>query len=149
MANDFTLETFLPFRLNVLAQEVSTRLSEIYAKRFNLDIPQWRILANLASRGDMTAHDIGRVAFTHKSTISRAVAELEKRKLISRVTDPDDGRAFTLRLTGKGQILFKSLLPHVLAFETSLLAKMKASEATALLKGLDALESAVLTKSST
>jgi hypothetical protein len=53
----FDLEDFLPFRLNVLAQEVSERLSEIYAKRFNLDIPQWRILANLASRGEMTAQE--------------------------------------------------------------------------------------------
>jgi DNA-binding MarR family transcriptional regulator len=144
MSDRFNLEDFLPFRLNVLAQEVSERLSEIYAKRFNLDIPQWRILANLASRGEMTAQDVAFVTFSHKSTISRAVAELEMRNLIERTTSTKDKRAFAMCLTAKGQKLFEQLLPLVLAFEQDVLKKLKLSEQKMLLEGISALEREIL-----
>jgi DNA-binding MarR family transcriptional regulator len=146
MQKRFRLEDFLPFRLNVLAQEVSERLSEIYTKRFSLDIPQWRILANLASRGEMTAQEVAFVTFTHKSTISRAVAELEARKLIERTTSAKDKRAFALHLTEKGQNLFEQLLPLVLAFEQGVLKKMTMSEQKMLIEGLSALERDMLPK---
>jgi DNA-binding MarR family transcriptional regulator len=144
MAKPFKLEAFLPFRLNLLAQEISERLSDIYAKRFNLDIPQWRILANLASRGEMSAQEIAFITFSHKSTISRAVAELEARKLIERTTSNKDKRAFAMRVTDKGAKLFEQLLPLVLAFEKDVLKKLKSSEQKMLLGGIAALERELL-----
>lgn len=144
MMNDFALENFLPFRLNVLAQTVSERLSVIYATRFNLDIPQWRILANLASRGDMTAQDIARITYSHKSTVSRAVQELENRGLIARKVSPADKRSFTLALTSEGRRMFRQLLPLVLDFERKLMASISDADARALLKGLAALETVLL-----
>lgn len=144
MAKPFKLEAFLPFRLNLLAQEISQSLSEIYATRFNLDIPQWRILANLASRGEMTAQEIAFITFSHKSTISRAVAELEARKLIERTTSTKDKRAFAMRVTDKGQKLFEQLLPLVLAFEKDVLKRLKSSEQKMLLGGITALERELL-----
>jgi DNA-binding MarR family transcriptional regulator len=145
MAKPFKLERFLPYRLNILAQEVSVRLSAIYSERFGLDIPQWRILANLASRGDMTAQAIAKLTLSHKSTISRAVAELESRKLIERVTDKTDKRAYKLRLTAKGKMLFAELLPLVLGFEEKLLEGFSSAEAKSLSVALLALEREVLT----
>jgi DNA-binding MarR family transcriptional regulator len=140
----FTLEEFLPFRLNVLAQTVSERLSSIYSEKFELDIPQWRILANLASRGEMTAQDISRVTYSHKSTISRAVQQLEDRGLIARKISRADKRSFTLTTTRKGQLLFQQLLPLVLKFERDLINSISETDARALLKGLAALETALL-----
>jgi DNA-binding MarR family transcriptional regulator len=144
MARLFKLENFLPFRLNILAQEVSLRLSAIYSERFGLDIPQWRILANLASRGDMTAQAIAKLTLSHKSTISRAVAELEGRKLIERITDKTDKRAYVLRMTAKGKTLFAELLPLVLGYEKSLLDRLTAAEVKSLSVALLALEREVL-----
>jgi DNA-binding MarR family transcriptional regulator len=140
MANRFQLEGFLPFRLNVVAQEVSAQLSAIYAERFGLDIPQWRILANLATRGDMTAQDIARIAFLHKSTISRAVAELSVRGLIKRLPSAQDKRAFLMRLTPAGDKVIGQLMPLVLQFEEHLLAGLKSTEREGLLRGLAGLE---------
>jgi DNA-binding MarR family transcriptional regulator len=144
MAKPFRLEDFLPFRLNILAQEVSEQLSAIYRERFALDIPQWRILANLASRGPMTAQAIVRVTLSHKSTISRAVAELEGRALIERVTDKTDKRAFTLRLTAKGKTLFAQLLPRVLSFEKELMQRFSSAETKSIAHALTALEREIL-----
>jgi DNA-binding MarR family transcriptional regulator len=144
MESNFALNDFLPFRLNVLAQTVSERLSAIYASKFNLDIPQWRILANLASRGDMTAQDIARITYSHKSTVSRAVQELENRGLIARKVSSADKRSFTLALTSEGRRMFRQLLPLVLEFERKLMASISDADARALLKGLTALETVLL-----
>jgi DNA-binding MarR family transcriptional regulator len=144
MTKPFRLEDFLPFRLNILAQEVSEQLSAIYRERFDLDIPEWRILANLASRGTMTAQAIVRVTLSHKSTISRAVAGLEARKLIERVADKADKRAYTLRLTVKGRTLFAQLLPNVLTFEKELMNRFSLAETKSIAAALAALEREIL-----
>jgi DNA-binding MarR family transcriptional regulator len=140
MGGDFRIESFLPFRLNVLAQDVSERLSRIYTARFNLDIPQWRILANLASRGPSTAQLIARLTLSHKSTISRAVQDLEERGLIERKISKNDRRSYLLQLTAEGRRLFRELQPLVLGFEEKLLDSIPESDAKALLRGLSALE---------
>jgi DNA-binding MarR family transcriptional regulator len=144
MAKPFRLEDFLPFRLNLLAQEVSEQLSTIYSQRFDLDIPQWRILANLASRGPMTAQAIVHITLSHKSTISRAVTELETRKLVERAADAADKRAFVLRLTGKGKTLFADLLPDVLTFEKELMQRFSKAEIKSINASLQALEREIL-----
>lgn len=142
MAEHLDLNAFLPFRLNRLAAEVSERLSVIYAERFNLDIPQWRVLATL-SGGDCTAQAIVASTRTHKSTISRAVQQLEGRRLIERAASTADRRAFLLRLTGEGKKLFRQLRPLVLDYEERLLAQISAAEIKSLLRGVGALEGAL------
>ena len=147
MEKSFRLNEFLPFRLNVLAQTVSERLSAIYGEKFGLDIPQWRIIANLASWGAITAQDIARLTYSHKSTISRAVQQLEDRHLIKRNVSKEDKRSFTLNLTNDGRRLFRQLLPLVLEYERNLLSTISEADSRALIKGLSALESTLLSKS--
>ncbi len=142
MTEHLDLNAFLPFRLNRLAAEVSERLSVIYAERFNLDIPQWRVLATL-SGGDCTAQAIVASTRTHKSTISRAVQQLEDRRLIERAASTADRRALLLRLTGEGKKLFRQLRPLVLDYEERLLAQISAAEIRSLLRGVAALEGAL------
>jgi len=57
-APPLTLERFLPYRLNVLASVVSNALARIYAERFGITIPQWRIIATLGQFDTRTARDI-------------------------------------------------------------------------------------------
>ena len=144
MSDSFQIEEFLPFRLNVVAMVVSERLSALYGPPFDLDIPQWRILANLASRGETTAQEVAEVTFSHKSTISRAVQHLESRRLIERVVSEHDKRAFMLRLTAEGRRMFRNCCHSCVDFQTELLAQLSDPQSKALLKGLSALEKALL-----
>ena len=78
------LEEFLPYRLNVCASLVSQALSRIYADRYRIGVPEWRVLVTLGQFGAMTGKAIGAHSHMHKTKVSRAVALLERRKLVTR-----------------------------------------------------------------
>lgn len=140
---DFQLTRFLPFRLNRLAAEISEQLAALYAERFQIDIPQWRVLATLSSGEGWTAKAIVASTRTHKSTISRAVEALEKRGLIEAVQSPQDKREYRLRLTASGRKLFLKLEPLVLDYERKLMQHLGESDGRRLEKGMAALEQAL------
>lgn len=139
----FQLSRFLPFRLNRLAAEISEQLSALYAERFQIDIPQWRVLATLSSGGDWTARAIVASTRTHKSTISRAVEALEARGLIESVQSKEDKREYRLRLTSSGRRLFRELEPLVLDYEKRLLNQLGDSEERRMERTIGALERAL------
>lgn len=140
---DFQLTRFLPFRLNRLAAEISEQLAALYAERFGIDIPQWRVLATLSSGEGWTAKAIVASTRTHKSTISRAVEALEKRGLIEAVQSPQDKREYRLRLTASGRKLFLKVEPLVLDYERKLMQHLGENDGRRLEKGVAALEQAL------
>jgi DNA-binding MarR family transcriptional regulator len=137
----FDLFRFMPFRLNRLAAEVSTALSDEYQLRYGLDIPEWRIIATLGFRNDAcSAQFISQCTRTHKSTISRAVTALLARELIERVENEDDRRAFELRLSAKGHALYEELIPRLLHKERDILSCLSAQERKDFAQALGKIE---------
>lgn len=110
------LEEFLPYRLNVLASLVSQALSRIYVERYGIGVPEWRVLVTLGQYGIMTGKAVGAHSHMHKTKVSRAVAELEKRKLIARRANRADLRESFLSLTSSGRAIYEDLAPGALAF---------------------------------
>ncbi len=120
---------FVPFRLNRLAAEVSDALSVEYRERYGLDIPEWRVLATLGfGEGACSAQYISQCTRTHKSTISRAVTTLMRRKIIERVANKSDRREFALQLTSRGRALYEELIPRLLRKEKQILSCLSARE---------------------
>jgi DNA-binding MarR family transcriptional regulator len=64
----------------------------------------------------------------HKSTISRAVAALEKRGLVARRPNADDRREELLALTAEGRSIYEALAPEALAFESRLVSVLSPEE---------------------
>jgi DNA-binding MarR family transcriptional regulator len=110
------LRDFLPYQLNVLANLVSEGLSRIYAERFGISIPEWRVLVTLGEFNVMTGKDIGAHTHMHKTKVSRAVADLERRKLVSRRINRADLREAFLSLTPPGRAIYEELAPGALEF---------------------------------
>ena len=133
------LEHFLPYRLNVLASLTSNALAQIYAERFGLSIPAWRVVATLGQYETRTARDIAAHGVMHKSTISRAVSALEKRGLVVRAPNPDDRREEMLALTANGRSIYASLAPEALAFEEGLVSALAPQERRVLVGLIDRL----------
>src|SRR5438552_4854602 len=110
------LEQFLPSRLNVVASIVSQALSRIYAERYGIGVPEWRVLVTLGQFGMMTGKAIGAHSHMHKTKVSRAVAQLEKRKLVIRRSNRADLREAFLALTPAGRAMYDDLAPIALDF---------------------------------
>lgn len=135
-----TLERFLPYRLNVLASIVSNALARIYADRFGITIPQWRIIATLGQFETRTGRDIAAHTVMHKSTVSRAVSALAERGLVERRPNADDMREERLALTGEGRAIYEAVVPEALAFEGALLDGLSADQRALLYDLVDTLD---------
>jgi DNA-binding MarR family transcriptional regulator len=114
------LEQFLPYQLNVVASLVSQALSRVYARRYRIGVPEWRVLVTLGQYGVMTGKAIGAHTHMHKTKVSRAVALLEKRKLLVRRANRADMRESFLSLTAGGRAMYEELAPHALDFTRKL-----------------------------
>ena len=110
------LENFLPYQLNVVASLVSQALSRIYSRRYGIGVPEWRILITLGQYEAMTAKAIGAHTHMHKTKVSRAVALMEKRRLLARRANRDDMREAFLSLTAAGRAMYEEVAPHALDF---------------------------------
>lgn len=130
------LEEFLPYRLNVCASLVSQALSRIYADRYKIGVPEWRVLVTLGQFGMMTAKAIGIHSHMHKTKVSRAVAMLERRKLVVRKANRADLREAFLSLTPAGADVYSDLAPIALDFADRLLESVDAADRPALHRAL-------------
>jgi DNA-binding MarR family transcriptional regulator len=114
-ATPLELQDFLPHRLNVLSSLVSQALSRVYSP-YGIGIPEWRVLVSLGQFGVMTGKAIGTRTHMHKTKVSRAVAQLEDRKLLTRRANRDDLREAFLSLTAEGRAVYDELAPRALEF---------------------------------
>lgn len=139
-ASALQLGEFVPFRLNRLAAEVSEHLACIYRERFGLDVPEWRVMATVGPERGCTAQYIAGSTRMHKTRVSRAIAHLEERGLMTRVTSVSDRREMELRLTKAGRRLYEELVPLALERERTLLSCMSKEQLRAFAGGLERLE---------
>jgi len=133
------LEQFLPYRLNVVASLVSQALSRIYAERCGIGVPEWRVLVTLGQYGMMTGKSIGAHSHMHKTKVSRAVALLEKRKLVTRRANRADLREAFLALTPAGRAMYDDLAPIALDFANRLSEVVDTADRAAFERAIDHL----------
>jgi DNA-binding MarR family transcriptional regulator len=133
------LEEFLPYRLNVCASQVSQALSHVYAERYKIGVPEWRVLVTLGQFGMLTAKGIGLHSHMHKTKVSRAVALLERRKLVARRINCADLREAFLSLTAAGRTVYDELTPIVLNFARQLQQTVDVADRAALDRALKKL----------
>lgn len=133
------LETFLPYRLNVCASLVSQALSRVYAERYKIGVPEWRVLVTLGQFGMMTAKAIGSHSHMHKTKVSRAVAMLERRKFVTRRANRADLREAFLSLTPAGRDIYSELAPIALEFARQLMESVEPADRAALSRALTKL----------
>lgn len=114
------LDAFLPYRLSVASNAVSTLISASYRKRFGLKVPEWRLIAILAEGSEMTPQALGNAARIDKISVSRAAAALIERGLVCAEDNPADGRSHYLSLTDDGRTLHAEIAPLALATEADL-----------------------------
>jgi DNA-binding MarR family transcriptional regulator len=136
---DFDLKDFLPYLLNLAAEEASLGFQVHYKTRYGMLRTEWRVLFHLGRYGEMTAKEICDRAQLHKTVVSRAVAKLEARRFLRRREMAQDRRAEVLALTDQGHAAYAELRTQAQAYEARLAAPFTAQEAAALRKALKLL----------
>lgn len=126
------LDRFLPYRLSVLSNTVSTAIAGAYEKRFGLTIPEWRVMAVLATNPGLSAAEVAQRTAMDKVAVSRAVASLLEHRRIARQTARTDRRRSLLKLAPAGQRVYAQVVPFALAYERELIAPLAARELAAL-----------------
>jgi DNA-binding MarR family transcriptional regulator len=132
------LEQFLPYRLAMLAGVVSEALGVILA-RHGLNMGDWAVLVTLAQAPQLTAKALGARCDMHKTKVSRILAGLLQRDLISRSVNHGDLRQSFLRLTPLGQELYGACLPATAELTQRLEAALERDERESLDRGLTRL----------
>lgn len=128
----FALENFLPYRLSIVAQTVSGELSRIYASKFDLSVPQWRVMAVLGRYEPISANEVCDRTVMDKVAVSRAVQAMLRRGLVERTVDIRDRRRSALRLSRRGRTIHAEIVPLAKEYERRLLERLSPEERTML-----------------
>lgn len=114
------LESFLPYRLSVLANRISNAIAQDYEAQFGLRVPEWRVMAVLGRFGANTATGLCHQTAMDKVTVSRATTALLAQSFITRKTDPEDRRRTIFELTATGRRVHDEIVPVALMHEADL-----------------------------
>jgi DNA-binding MarR family transcriptional regulator len=126
------LEHFLPYRLSVLANRVSHGFARLYEEKFDLKLPEWRVMAVLGRRPGITAREVAELTAMDKVAISRAVARLVEMGRVSAETDSADARRQKLSLSDAGLDIYSQIVPLAKRIENALTAGIGASDLAVL-----------------
>ena len=137
---ELDLETFLPYRLSVLSNRLSSAIARMYSERYSLGVTEWRVMAVLGRYPDVSANEVARRTAMDKVAVSRAVARLVEAKQVERELHGEDRRRSVLRLSVAGYAVYDEIAPLALAFEQRLFNGFDASERALLFRLLDRLD---------
>jgi DNA-binding MarR family transcriptional regulator len=129
---DLDLAHFVPYRLSVLSNRVSSAIARTYADRFDLTIPEWRCIAVLGGAPGLSAGEVAQRTAMDKVQVSRAIARLVENKRVARVVDAADGRVARLSLSAKGRAIYDEVAPLALELEAKFLDALSPAERASL-----------------
>ncbi|WP_067106963.1 MarR family winged helix-turn-helix transcriptional regulator [Sphingopyxis granuli] len=136
------LDQFLPYRLSIASNSLSSRIAAEYQSRFGLKIPEWRLMAVLGEGRPKTQRELVAATRMDKVTVNRAAKALADRSLIARQAHEADGRSHHLELTETGRSLYDAIVPAALATEARLESHISAAERATLMTILAKLTAA-------
>src|ERR1700753_900579 len=85
------LDHFVPYRLSVVTNRVSSAIARHYSDRFDLTIPEWRVMAVLGQTPGLSAREVAQRTAMDKVQVSRATASLLAAKGLTRTAHAQDG----------------------------------------------------------
>jgi DNA-binding MarR family transcriptional regulator len=116
------LERFLPYRLSVLANLTSSTIAGAYERRFDLSIPEWRVIAVLSRYPGLSAREVAQKSRMDAVAVSRAVNRLLRAGRLRRTVDASDRRRSVLHVSRSGAAVYRQVAPLALRIEKALLA---------------------------
>ena len=127
------LDRYVPALITFIANKLSRSATVLYQKRFGVNVTEWRILALLAIEPAISAARICHVIGYDKGPVSRTLAMMEERGLVTIRPDKRDGRTHAISLAPKGQATHDQVIALALERERRLLSCLRSDEREALI----------------
>ncbi|MCQ4160305.1 MarR family winged helix-turn-helix transcriptional regulator [Roseomonas sp. GC11] len=131
------LRDFLPYRLSVVTEAVSSLFATRYQERFGLSIPEWRVVAVVGQQGELSTQQVIEHTGMDRVRVSRAVIRLADKGLLERRAHPQDQRAQVLRLGEPGRAIYEEIVPLARDLQAQLSAALTPEELRTLGEILD------------
>lgn len=128
MKSELILENFLPYRLSILSNTISSTIATACNKQFGLSIPEWQVIAVLGRFPGLSAVEVAERALMDKVAVSRAVTKLIDTGRVDRQFADADRRRSILRLSEEGKRVHDKIAPLALKFEEDLLHALSHDE---------------------
>jgi DNA-binding MarR family transcriptional regulator len=116
------LDDYLPYLVNRVGMAVAARFTAETLVHHDLSIAMWRVMVALSTRGAQRQIDLSGMTAIDVSTLSRLVARLVRRGLVTRSRSKSSSREVVVDLATKGRALVERLLPEGHAIEAASIA---------------------------
>ncbi|PIF73999.1 DNA-binding MarR family transcriptional regulator [Variovorax sp. 54] len=123
------LDDLLLYRLSRLLAVAGSMVIRLCEGRFGITRREWRLIAVLASRGELGSSQLAEAAQLDRARTSKAVGSLVAKRLVSRTALAGDRRQVRLGLTATGQALYDELFPLVTRINAELMGTLDADDA--------------------
>ncbi|MDP9891913.1 DNA-binding MarR family transcriptional regulator [Variovorax boronicumulans] len=134
------LDDLLLYRMSRLLSVAGSMVIRLCEGRFGITRREWRLIAVLASRGELSSSQLAEHAQLDRARTSKAVGSLVAKQLISRVAKAGDRRQVQLGLTEAGQALYDALFPLVTKINGDLMKALDADDAARFDASLNLLQ---------
>ena len=126
------LEDFPTFLFVRLANAMQRDVTAGYLDEFELNAPQWRVVAALSAYTPIPFSELVKLTMSDKALVSRTLRALTEKGLAQVKADPDHGKRLVCKITAKGQALYKKVLPKAQAAQANILGLLESDERVAL-----------------
>jgi DNA-binding MarR family transcriptional regulator len=130
------LDDYLPYLVNRVGTIIADEFGEEALAPHRISIAMWRIMAVLASAGELRQIDLADLTSIEASTLSRIVSRLLHLGLATRTRSSKSNREVAVRLSAKGDALVARLIPLAHDIETNAVAGMPREELAVLKRAL-------------
>ena len=132
-------------RLLTCAQLIERQVRSRLREHFGTTLPRFDLMAQLERRPDgLKMNELSRMLMVTGGNVTGIVDQLESEGLVERLDDPDDRRAYRIRLTRAGDRAFGEMARAHEGWVIELLSGLAGAEQEALLRLLAKTKQAAL-----
>ncbi len=118
----------LTFQLLVAVNHITRPFPDLFGRRLDLGLAEWRCLMALAAEPQSSGEDVSRLMGMDKMTVSRALRRQEQLGRVEKSVDPANRRRNRWVLTEAGWAVFETIIPSALARDRAAFGDLDATD---------------------
>ena len=127
------LEDFTPYYVRAIANRLAQAASRLYNRKFGIGLTEWSCLSTLAKEEEISASRICEMSGFDKGLVSRGLASLEDKSLITTRPVKTHNRKRLIRFTPAGRAMYTEIEQLALQREEHLLKGFSPDDRVALM----------------